>query len=268
MKFGIIGVGIVGLALLLSLKDKFQDVVGYDKYKEEYSDLESTLKTDIIFLCLPTPYDDKKERYDISSLLETCSLLDERQFKGLVVIESTVEPGTSEYLAKFYNLNLVHSPEFLSAKSAKVDFDNQNHIVIGATQNCSHEHIEKLIEFYKTYYQNAKISLCNSDESEMMKIAVNSFYAVKVQYFNELYDACQKMGSEHINFDTVRDMMLRNGWINPMHTKVPGTDGQLSYGGMCLPKDVKAFTKFMKRKGSLSKVLEATVKERNKMRDD
>ena len=34
--------------------------------------------------------------------------------------------------------------------------------------------------------------------------------------------------------------MLKNDWINPMHTKVPGTDGKLSYGGMCFPKDTKA----------------------------
>ncbi len=39
------------------------------------------------------------------------------------------------------------------------------------------------------------------------------------------------------------DLMLKNNWINPMHTKVPGNDGQLSYGGKCFPKDTKALVK-------------------------
>ena len=44
--------------------------------------------------------------------------------------------------------------------------------------------------------------------------------------------------------------MLKNGWINPMHTTVPGPDGQLSYGGFCFPKDTNALLQFMKTENS------------------
>ena len=63
-------------------------------------------------------------------------------------------------------------------------------------------------------------------------------------------------------------MMLKNGWINPMHTNVPGPDGQLSYGGLCFPKDTNALNEFMKRNDIPHRVLDATIGERNEMRDD
>ena len=71
-----------------------------------------------------------------------------------------------------------------------------------------------------------------------------------------------------IDYNNVRDLMLKNGWINPMHTIVPGTDGQLSYGVLCFPKDTNALLQFMKLKGVPHKVLDATVNERNDMRSD
>ena len=62
--------------------------------------------------------------------------------------------------------------------------------------------------------------------------------------------------------------MLNNGWINEMHTEVPGPDGSLSYGGACFPKDTSALVYFMNKVGTPHEVLEACVKERNKMRKD
>jgi UDPglucose 6-dehydrogenase len=98
-----------------------------------------------------------------------------------------------------------------------------------------------------------------------MKIFANSFYSVKVQFFNELYLICEKMGC---SYETVKDLMLKNGWINPMHTQVPGPDGELSYGGACFPKDTNALLNFMREYSSPSKVLESTISERNEMRSD
>jgi len=62
--------------------------------------------------------------------------------------------------------------------------------------------------------------------------------------------------------------MLKNNWINPMHTDVPGSDGMLSYGGMCFPKDTNALLEFMKENNSSHDILNACIQERNKMRTD
>ena len=98
-----------------------------------------------------------------------------------------------------------------------------------------------------------------------MKSFVNCFYSVKIQFFNELYLLCEKMGCDYNN---VKNLMLKNKWINPMHTDVPGPDGKLSYGGYCFPKDTNALAEHMKRENVTCKVLEATIAERNEMRDD
>ena len=96
-----------------------------------------------------------------------------------------------------------------------------------------------------------------------MKLYCNAFYSVKIQFFNELFEFSSSMDC---NFDRIRDLMLKNKWINPMHTNVPGQDGLLSYGGACFPKDTNALLNHMKRMETSHMVLKATVKERDIMR--
>lgn len=62
--------------------------------------------------------------------------------------------------------------------------------------------------------------------------------------------------------------MLKNDWINPMHTNVPGTDKQLGYGGACFPKDTAALCSYMESKQSDNTVLKGVIEERNKLRGD
>ncbi len=267
MKIGIIGIGVVGNAVYKSLQNLLLNNLSiYDKYKNLGS-MDSIYQTDIVFLCLPTPYTFISKSYDKSAIYEICNDLDKNNYKGLIVIKSTIEPTTTESLASLHhNLSFCHNPEFLTANTAYEDFENQKHIVIGKTLSCSQVQINKLIEFYETYYSDAEISLCMSNESELMKIGVNNFYSVKIQFFNELYLLSQKLCDT--NYNKVRNLMLKNGWINPMHTQVPGMDGKLSYGGMCFPKDTNALLEFMKVHDVPHRVLEGTILERNILRDN
>ena len=141
-------------------------------------------------------------------------------------------------------MQFIHNPEFLTARSAFNDFHNQKHIVLGLGSTCEKYNLEKVKKFYNKYYPDADISECTCLESESMKSFVNCFYSVKVQFFTELYCLCEKNGC---NYNKVKEMMLKNGWINPMHTTVPGPDGQISYGGLCFPKDTNALLEFMKK---------------------
>ena len=72
----------------------------------------------------------------------------------------------------------------------------------------------------------------------------------------------------NIDYEIVKKLMLKNGWINPMHTNVPGPDGKLSYGGLCFPKDTNALLSLMKKHNSEHEVLESVVNERNSLRSD
>lgn len=271
MNIAIIGLGFVGNAMYTSFLNKGLienvNLFSYDKYKEGgKGNLKNCLNTEIIFLALPTIFNSSLGKYDISSIIETCYYLSENNYLGVIVIKSTVEPETTNKLSKdFPNLHFIHNPEFLSAKTAYDDFHNQKHIVLGKSPTCPELKLELLKDFYLTYYPNAEISICSSLESESMKIFCNSFYSVKIQLFTEFYLLCQSNGCD---FNIVKNIMLKNGWINPMHTNIPGPDGQISYGGLCFPKDTNALLKYFQNKNIPSKVLEATILERNEMRKD
>ena len=263
MIIGIIGVGFVGKAIYDSFKNKKYTILPYDKYKN-IGKFENIFESDIVFLALPTLFNEDTQKYDIDALEETCNKLKNNNYKGTIIIKSTIEPGTTNYLSSKYNLNLIHNPEFLTARTALHDFENQIQIVLGCSENCSKKHIDTINNLYLETFPNSFISNCTSNESELMKISLNCFYAVKVQFFNELYLMCK---NTDINYENVKKLMLNNNWINPMHTNVPGPDGKLSYGGMCFPKDTNALLNFMKRIDTPHAVLKATVKERNIIRN-
>ena len=264
MNISIIGLGFVGSAMKKSFEMKDVNVFGYDKYKDCNHTFEDCLETEIMFLCLPTKFNEDTCEYDKEPIHEVCARLNKSGYDGLVVIKSTVEPGTTNMLTEQYtNLTFVHNPEFLTARTAFEDFHNQKHVVLGKGEK--NDNIEALVIFYNKLYPDAQISVCCSIESESMKSYVNCFYSVKIQFFNELYLTCQKNGSD---YNTVKNLMLKNNWINPMHTTVPGPDGELSYGGLCFPKDTNALLEYMKKNNIPCSVLKATVEERNEMRSD
>jgi len=265
MKVGIIGLGFVGGAMFQSFQEKGVDVHGFDKYKKIGS-FDKCLECEILFLCLPTQFNENTNCYDKSCIEEVCGSISGYNYNGIIVIKSTIEPLTTERLQKSYpELKFIHNPEFLTARTAFEDFHNQKHIVLGKSNIVTLQEIELVKDFYKFHYPDADISICSCTESESMKIYLNCFYSVKIQFFNELYLLSNKMGCD---YNIIKDLMLKNNWINPMHTTVPGPDNQLSYGGYCFPKDTNALLNHMKRFESPHMVLQATVNERNNMRED
>lgn len=261
---GIIGLGCVGNALLDSFRRHQIETKLYDKHKDLLN-FEAVLDCTLLFLCLPTEFDAVSQQYDKSSIYETCQKLKDHNYKGIVIIKSTLEPQTCQKLANTYQLNIVHNPEFLSAKTAVEDYHRQTHIVIGQTSTITQENLNLIEDFFYKYYPLAQFSVCTSDESESMKLFCNSFYAVKIQFFNELFVLCQNL---NINYDNVKNLMIKNNWINPMHTQVPGTDGQLSYGGMCFPKDMNALNALMQHNQTPHQVIQSAIKERDLMRNN
>lgn len=267
---GIIGLGLVGGAMFDSFLKKDYTIntnlYVYDKFKDGgIGSFENILKSNILFLALPTMYNSVTKQYEKNAIQTTCKKLVENSYKGVVIIKSTVEPGVTEELYRNYKLNLIHNPEFLTARTASEDFHNQTHIVLGKTSGCDENIYQMVINFYKNEYSNAEISQCTSTESESMKIFANTFYSVKIQFLNELYLLCQSM---NIDYNRVRDLIVKNGWMSEHHTNIPGPDNQLSYGGLCFPKDTNALLKVMEKSNIPHKVLKAVIEERNEMRKD
>jgi nucleotide sugar dehydrogenase len=264
MIVGICGLGFVGNAIHSFMNTNIEHVIVYDKYKQINS-LDSLLDTDILYICIPTPYIDNIKTYNMDEMDNTLFLLNELKYRGIILIKSTVLPDYCEKVNNtFPALKIIHNPEFLSAATAIKDFAEQSHIILGYTENTKNI-VDNVVLFYNMLFPNALISINNSTTSALTKLACNSFYATKVQFFTEIYSLCNKIG---VDFNDVKDLMLNNNWINPMHTTVPGSDGQISFGGACLPKDINALNQFIIANNSYNSVLEAVIKERNSMREE
>lgn len=264
MNIGICGYGFVGSAISSFFTEKSYNVVIYDKYKD-IGTFEKVIDTEILFICLPTNYDKCIESYNMTEINMTLERLYNHKYIGIIVIKSTVLPNYCKNMNNMYpNLTIVANPEFLSAKTALEDFRNQKHILLGYTRY-SKKAIIKLEEMYRELLGDVEITVVDADEAALIKLGCNSFYATKIQYFTELYMLCNKLG---VSYENVKDGMLRNGWINKNHTEVPGSDGKVSFGGMCFPKDIKALCSYMEEMNSTNSVLKGVIEERERLRDD
>ena len=122
MKIGIVGMGMVGSAVAFGLKRINHEIVEYDldptRSKNSFFDI---LDTELVFVCVPTPLG-KDLTCDVSAVVSVVKML-ARNYYGLVVIKSTVTPGTCDRLAAQYQqLRIAFCPEFLRERARFFDF--------------------------------------------------------------------------------------------------------------------------------------------------
>ena len=272
MLLGICGKGVVGSAVAQWCIDRAHRVVVYDKYKNIGS-MNELLSCDYLFLCLPTVFSIEKNDFDVSAITDTLEFLEGSQFAGLVVIRSTVPPGfTDKAAAQYSSIDICFSPEFLTARTAAHDYAHQKHIILGRAEADDQDEkgpdsnkFDAFALWIADQFPIATISKTSAACAELVKLFVNTFYASKIQVFTEFQQLCILSG---IDFNDVRGLMLKNGWINDAHTQIPGHDGQISYGGACFPKDTRALLAHMQRLGAPHAVLRAVTRERDTMRSD
>jgi UDPglucose 6-dehydrogenase len=265
---GVVGNGFVGNAVAAAFLNT-NDVRIFDRDPNRSThSLDETLQQEIIFVCVPTPMKsadgDDCDLSILESVLKRISELNNKD--NIIVIKSTVPIGTTRRLQTVYpSLNIVHSPEFLTARNAKEDFVNASRHIIG---------IPKIITNSKNF-DTVKQTICNrfpqsaflvmdSNESEFVKYACNCFLATKVSFFNEiklLADALE------LNWDGVMNGVLTDERIGHSHTNVPGPDGKRGFGGTCFPKDINAMIHTMKAKGLSPMVMQAAWEQNKNIRE-
>lgn len=238
LKIGVIGLGIVGGTLFKWFKKKKYEVYGYDKFKDIGS-LEEIDKTQIIFLCVPTPYRFKLG-YDLSSLEENVTYFKNSK---IFVIKSTVLPGTTEYFQKkFKRHKFFHNPEFLREKTPWQDFLKPDLQLVGYVEKQDINVARKVLNLLpKAPYTK----IVEAKSSELVKMAINNFLALKVIFANQIYDLTEKL---KINYDEVREILENEPRLGKSHFKVLHNDYR-GFGGKCLPKEVSSLITFYKKFG-------------------
>lgn len=243
MKIGVIGGGVVGRATARTWLGHCDEVRVHDRLKERsLHTLAETLNCDLVFVCLPTPQKPDSLEMDVSAVEGFFSIhqvgwqkLSDVNF----VLRSTVPIGMTRRLVMQHDLpNLVHHPEFLTARCAMADAMTPAQLVVGAEWEYGgsiRKFQDMLLDAIRNRFPGVPIRCVSSDESEAAKLFLNGAFAVKVALFNELRSLADSMG---LDWDAVRDAMLGDGRIAHEHTQVPGPDGRRGFGGECLPKDL------------------------------
>jgi len=259
MNIGIIGQGFVGNAVYQNFKNFFK-VYTYDIIptlrNSSYKELVKNCK--IIFVCVPTPMN-KDGGCNVDLVKEVLVKLN-KFTKAIIVNKSTVIPGTTEkFNNEFKNLEIVYNPEFLTERNAVNDFSNQNRIILGGPRPASTE----LKQIYSTVFPNAYIIKTGSRHAEMIKYLTNSFLSTKVSFANEMYDLCNAL---KLDYDKVIEYASLDNRLGNSHWAVPGPDGDLGFGGHCLPKDVAAIIKLTDDLGTFNSTLKSVQRTNDKVR--
>ena len=241
MKLGIVGQGFVGLALKAGF-EKHYELETYDKYDESNSTCELfdlVAECEVIFICVPTPMD--KDGSCHTDIVE--SVIEEidkwvssyhKDIKPTVVIKSTVPPGTTDRLHKKYkNVDVIFNPEFLTEATFIEDFKNQNRIILGGIRRGTN----KLRQVYSKVFPRTTIVKTGAKYAEMVKYFTNCFLSTKVSFANEMKQICDGLD---IDYDKVVEYATYDERLGKSHWAVPGPDGELGFGGHCLPKDLSA----------------------------
>jgi len=218
MVVGIVGVGTVGSTLKKYFEEHTEhEIRCLDPHKDMHDSLEDC---DAVFISVPVRPSEKGQ--DLSTLTEAVALA--KKYTSNVFIRSTVLPGTSD------SLGAISMPEFLTERRAYEDMCLYP-VLVG---QCDSSLLARL-------FPKKEFIIVKNSEAELAKFTHNCFGAVKVTYFNMIYQIAQALG---LDFEAVKKAASITGFVESTHTQVPGPDGFFGYGGKCFPENIEAMQGF------------------------
>jgi UDP-N-acetyl-D-glucosamine dehydrogenase len=214
----VVGLGYVGLPVALRAAEKGHAVYGFDINEERVKNLSEQSFTskdidvqkqidiygkkitystnpdiiknaNVVIVCVPTPVN-KDRKPNLNPLKAACTTINNHRGAGtLIIIESTIFPGTVEEVLKPLFTGNPGQDYFLAHCPERIDIGNKDftlatipRVVGGITEECA----EKAEAFYKTII-DAPITILQSIKAvETTKIVENTFRDVNIALVNEL----------------------------------------------------------------------------------
>ena len=225
MKLLSIGYGFVGSTVGDHIRGKVNEHVIIDpKFSEHTIKMHSD--ADAAIICLPTPTVDGV--CDDSLIVEVIQELIEANPDIHILLKSTVTP---DQLAS-YPVNVTYNPEFLREAHAVQDYTNQDFIVLGGPGGGYWHRVFT--------YMDVEIIRTDAATASMIKYMHNTWLAIKVAYFHEVFSKMQDTYDHH----EMTKVLSKFTNVGPSHMEAPNNQGKLGYGGACFPKDTEAFLKY------------------------
>jgi UDPglucose 6-dehydrogenase len=216
---------------------------------------------DIIFICVGTPPLPSGDA-DLSAI-ESLARTIVKQAKGykLVVEKSTVPVRTASELLRQLTkrsrpgvqFDVASNPEFLREGSAVGDFLHPDRIVVGVeskrAENILREIYAPIVNQTFTCpihtncppHGSVRLLVTDTNSSELIKHASNSFLAMKISFINMIADLCEAAGADigKVAEGIGMDPRIGSAFLNP----------GIGFGGFCFPKDVQAIVRIAERFG-------------------
>ncbi len=225
-----------GLTELLSAQQQGGSLRFTTEYQEAITD------SDVIVIAVGTPSKPTGEA-DLKYVFAACeSLAPYLKEEAIVVVKSTVPPGTLKDVSKkiseftqtpFFTASV---PEFLKEGTAVQDTLHPDRIVIGATE-------QKVFETLETLHASlsAPIVRVSPESAQLSKYAANAYLATRISFINHIANLCESAGAD------VQDVIQAMGYDKRIghHYWYPG----FGYGGSCFPKDVKELAAYTQKIG-------------------
>ena len=302
MKITVVGSGYVGLTTALSFSSQKHKVLVYDLNKKKIKDLDrgvpafhenglqKLLKkqikkknifftnffkrafdfSNVIFICVGTPTTKKGNANleQIKSIVKSCKKEShiKNNIKKIIVIKSTVPPGTTDNLNKIFGkknlsskLYFASNPEFLREGSALNDSLNPDRIIIGAREVFVKKKLKNIYRNFRT-----KNFFTNFKTAELAKYSNNYLLACLISASNEIANLSKNL--KNINFDLILDTIKEDRRWNTKKEKdpypkihsylIPGP----GFGGSCFSKDLKALNYLNKQFKNPSLINNAILK--------
>jgi nucleotide sugar dehydrogenase len=254
MKIAIIGHGYVGKGMERLFAPKYELAI-VDVATQP--DRSVAAGADLAVVCVPTP-ESSSGAADVSAVEEVVRWVD----APLVLIKSTVPPGTTDRLARETGKAVHFSPEYMGEPTWFVPPwkypdprapETHDFVIVGG------EKADRVLDFFVTVMSPAtRYMACTAMEAELAKYMENTWFATKVTFCNEFSRIADTFGVE---YKKLRELWLLDPRMDPDHTIVfrdaPG------FGGKCLPKDLAAIINASSEAGyepQLLKAVQATNK--------
>ena len=227
MKIGIIGLGAVGTSVLEGLQ-LHHEVFGYDI--DGRGEWNHILETEFCFICVPTN-ESSNGKLDTEMVEEVVTRLFGNKYGGVVVVKSTLQPGTMDYLHSLYHtIRIVYMPEFLREKDAVEWFQNPDRLVVAGRP----DDVDTTLSLFEWVPESVPRLVMSFLEAEIGKLAHNAYIATKVTFTCEVEHLCKTFS---VDPEPVMEIVWRDRRVkNPAHL-TPNLGG---FDGKCVPKDTIA----------------------------
>ena len=248
MQVGIVGAGVVGGTMAQILRESpVFDVRVYDPHKG-YDDAGALNESDLVFVSVWTPM--VGDKLDESALWEAVDTVDQEVATDMIVVRSTVLPGTmTELIGRYPDQQFAFVPEFLTEEDPYGTSRSPDRIVVGMEDDYFNA-VPQLVEVMEHIAPGAPMVWTNPEAAVLVKLASNAMLAAKVALANEMALICDAYGE---TWDEVRSMIGLDRRIGPAHMRVTE---RLGYGGSCFPKDMRGLIYAARAEGVEPMILE------------